>query len=109
MEELTIKRVVTIPTYSEGINVLDVLEVGGKIFSKDMIYQKVFEHGIVGVINDIKAEIKKRGGTPDERFDSMLELAENERLARSNGKSKTADKKVISKPGRKKVRRKEKV
>ena len=74
MDDSIIRRTVSIPKQLNGDDVLAVIEVGGRLFSKDMIYQKFFEHGLAGVMEEIKKEIKKKGGD-EKKFRELLKKA----------------------------------
>lgn len=64
MDELVIKRVVPVPLYANGNSVLELLEIGSKLFSKDNIYQKFFELGYPHVKQMIIDEIIRKCNDP---------------------------------------------
>ena len=68
----TIRRTVSIPKYSHGESILAIVDIGGKLFNKDFIYQKFFEFGVGGVKNHILEEFIRRGGSK-ENFFKMLD------------------------------------
>jgi hypothetical protein len=74
MDATVIRRTVTIPIVVNEDNILALAEVGGKLWSKELIYQMFFEHGAPLVRAAILKEIKKRGGS-EKDFKSMIESA----------------------------------
>lgn len=78
LDSTVIRRTVSIPIQINGDNILALIEIGGKLWNKDIIYQKFFELGVKGVIEDIRLEVLKRGGT-EEQFNSMIKKA-NEKI-----------------------------
>lgn len=74
LDETVIRRTVSIPVQINGDNILALIEIGGKLWNKDLIYQKFFEVGVDGVKAQIEEEIIKRGGTK-EQYTAMIERA----------------------------------
>ena len=66
-----IRRTVFIPQVINGEDVIALIEVGGRVFSKEMVYRKFFEHGLKQVKADIVSEMKKRGST-EKDFEQMM-------------------------------------
>jgi hypothetical protein len=70
--DTVIRRTVSIPKRaSSGESILAVIDMGGKLLNKEMIYQKFFEYGLNGVKNLLKEEVKSRGGN-DATFAKIL-------------------------------------
>lgn len=74
MDETIIRRTVSIPKQLNNVNILALIEVGGKLYSKDLVYQKFFEYGLKGVMEDIQKEISKKGGS-EKKFNELMKKA----------------------------------
>jgi len=74
-----IRRTVFIPKFLNGEDVIALIEVGGQVFSKEMIYRKFFEHGLENVRSEILDEIIKRGGT-EKDFHTMMKKASTKKV-----------------------------
>lgn len=74
--DMKIRRIVSIPKVADKEDVLALIEVGGKMFNKDLIYQKFFSHGAKGVKQEILDEIKTRGGN-EKDFQKMMKQAQD--------------------------------
>lgn len=58
----TIRRTVSIPKFVNGESIFALVDIGGKLFNKDVIYQKFFEFGFAEVKKFVETEFIKRGG-----------------------------------------------
>jgi hypothetical protein len=72
--DTSIRRTVSIPRVIGKHPILALIELGGDVFSKDLIYQRFFEYGVEGVERDIQTELKKKG-VADTEYRRMLDDA----------------------------------
>jgi hypothetical protein len=72
--DTTIRRTVSIPKSFNGESILALVDVGGKLLNKDVIYQKFFELGANSVKEFLQKEFANRGGSKD-NFITMLEAS----------------------------------
>lgn len=74
---LSIRRQTTIPKVISGRNVLAIIEVGGKLFSKDRVYQRIWELGISELEKELISEMLKVGKT-EKDYDKLYQRAVKE-------------------------------
>lgn len=63
--DTTIRRTVSIPKTVGSESILAIVEVGGKLLNKDVVYQMFFEHGAKDVKSALEKIYVERGGSKE--------------------------------------------
>ena len=79
----TIRRTISVPKYFNGESIFAIVDIGGKLLNKDIIYQKFFEFGVEGVKNYLQEEFIRRGGSK-ENFLKMLDTTQKRLKEKTN-------------------------
>lgn len=70
-----IRRSVSIPVTVDDLNIIALVNLGGKLFNRDLTYQLFFKFGAKGVHDFLLAEFQNRGGSAKEfeiKYKEML-------------------------------------
>lgn len=96
--DTTIRRTVSIPKTVGNESILAIVEVGGKLLNKDVVYQMFFEHGAEKVKSALEKIYVERGGSK-ENFAKVI----GEARKRVDGKEEVPVVATSKKEGKKKV------